>query len=54
MAYDYGLPSEDDVLHRAQLWAGYPISRRDFDALSSIYSTALPLSGKVVESNEQP
>ena len=33
MAYDYSLPSEDDILHVAQLRAGYPISRRDFDAL---------------------
>ncbi len=33
MAYDYQLPNEDDILHTAQLRAGYPISRRDFDAL---------------------
>lgn len=33
MAYDYPLPDEDDILHTAQLRAGYPISRRDFDAL---------------------
>ena len=33
MAYGYPLPDDEDILHTAQLRAGYPISRRDFDAL---------------------